>query len=118
VTSGTITTVLGDGVAASSGEGTPARTFPVDAPRGAACDTAGDLFVTSATAVRLLPADDSGVVDGSGAVQTIYGAPPRTAFPSSVTDCLTGIAVVGPTTLQVADACTGLLVQLDRAAAP
>jgi cysteine-rich repeat protein len=118
VTSGTISTVLGDGVAASSGEGTPARTFPVDAPRGAACDAAGDLFVTSATAVRLLPADDAGVVDGSGPVQTIYGAPPRTTFPSSVTDCLTGIAAVGPTTLQVADACTGLLVQLDRAAAP
>jgi cysteine-rich repeat protein len=118
VTSGTISTVLGDGVAASSGEGTPARTFPVDAPRGAACDAAGNLFVTSATAVRLLPDNDSGIVDGSGAVQTVYGAPPRTMFPSSVTDCLTGIAVVGPTTLQVADACTGLLVQLDRVPAP
>ena len=118
VTSGTISTVLGDGVPASSGEGTPARTFPVDQPRGLACDAAGDLFVTSAAVLRLLPANDAGVIDGSGAVQTIYGAPPRTAFPSSVTDCLTGVAVVGPTTLQVADACTGLLVQLDRAAAP
>jgi hypothetical protein len=110
--------VLGDGVPASSGEGAPARTFPVDAPRGLACDDAGDLFVTSATAVRLLPASDAGVVDGSGPVQTIYGAPPRNAFPASVTSCLTGIAMVGPTTLQVADACTGLLVQLDRVAAP
>jgi hypothetical protein len=113
-----ITTVLGDGFAASSGEGAPARTFPVDAPRGLSCDAAGDLFVTSSTAVRLLPANDSGVVDGSGVVQTIYGAPPRTVFPSSVTGCLTGLAVTGPTQLQVADACTGLLVQLDRAPLP
>src|SRR5262249_55142349 len=30
--SGNITTVLGDGVAASSGEGSPASTFPVNAP--------------------------------------------------------------------------------------
>jgi cysteine-rich repeat protein len=119
---GSITTVLGDAVAASSGEGTPARTFPVDAPRGVACDTVNNLFVTSSSTVRLLPATDPtqkpGFVDGSGAVQTIYGKPPRTAFPSTVTDCLTGIAVTGPLTLQIADACTGLLVQLDRTAAP
>jgi sugar lactone lactonase YvrE len=118
VTSGTISTVLGDGVPASSGEGAPARTFPVDGPRGLACDAAGDLFVTSATTVRLLPASDTGIVDGSGPVQTIYGVPPRTMFPASVTACLTGIAVVGPASLQVADACTGLLVQLDRQPAP
>lgn len=118
VAASTMTTVLGDGVPASSGEGVPARTFPVDGPRGLACDDAGDLFVTSATGVRLLPSSDAGIVDGSGPVQTIYGVPPRTTFPASVTSCLTGIAIVGPTTLQVADACTGLLVQLDRVAAP
>jgi cysteine-rich repeat protein len=122
-TSGTITTVLGDGVPASSGEGSPAREFPVDAPRGVACDTVNNLFVTSSTTVRLLPATDPtqqnpGFVDGSRAVQTIYGKPPRTTFPSSVTDCLTGIAVTGPLTVQIADACTGLLVELDRIAAP
>lgn len=118
VAGGMITTVLGDGVADSSGEGAPARTFPVDAPRGLSCDAANDLFVTSATSVRLLPASDTGIVDGSGVVQTIYGTPPRTVFPASVTGCLTGVAVTGPTQLQVADACTGLLVQLDRVPAP
>ena len=118
VASGVITTVLGDGVPASSGEGAPARTFPVDQPRGLSCDSFGDLFVTSATTVRLLPASDAGVVDGSGVVQTIYGTPPRSTFPSSVTACLTGLAVSGDTQLQVADACTGLLVQLDRVPAP
>ncbi len=110
----TISTVLGDGVAASSGEGTPARTFPVDAPLGLACDAFGDLFATSATTVRLLPANDSQVVDGSGAVQTIYGVPPRTTFPASVTNCLTGLAITSSTEVQVTDACTGLMVQLDR----
>jgi sugar lactone lactonase YvrE len=110
----TITTVLGDGVPASSGEGAPSRTFPVDAPRGLACDAADNLFVTSTTTVRLLTVTSTGDVDGSGGVQTIYGAPPRDTFPSSITSCLTGLAVTGPATLQVADACTGLLVELAR----
>jgi len=113
-----ISTVLGDGVPASSGEGEPAATFPVDAPRGVACDAAGNLFVTSRSTVRMLPASDGPVVDGTGSVQTIYGAPPHDQFPSSVTSCLTGIAATGPSTLQVADACTGLLIQLTRTAAP
>ncbi|MGE5186079.1 MAG: DUF4215 domain-containing protein [Acidobacteriota bacterium] len=111
---GVISTVLGDGVPASSGEGAPARTFPVDGPRGVACDDFGNLFVTSRTAVRLLAASDLGIVDGSGPVSTIYGLPPRTSFPSDVTSCLTGIAVVGSASLQLADACTGLVVELDR----
>jgi cysteine-rich repeat protein len=114
VAAGVISTVLGDGVPASSGEGTPARTFPVDAPRGLACDPFGNLFVTSSTTVRLLPASDGHVVDGSGPVQTIYGGPPRDKFPASVTACLTGLAVTSATSVQVADACTGLLVQLQR----
>jgi hypothetical protein len=111
---GTITTVLGDGVAASSGQGSPARSFSVDAPRGLACDDFGNLFVTSSTAVRLLAASTDRSVDGSGVVHTIYGAPPRDTFPTSNTSCLTGLAVTGPTTIQVVDSCSGLLVQLDR----
>jgi cysteine-rich repeat protein len=115
---GAISTVLGDGVPASSGEGTPARTFPVDAPRGIACDAYGNVFVTSSTAVRLLPATDAGLVDGAGPVTTIYGTPPRTAFPASITGCLTGIGVASATRVEVGDACTGLLVDLDRVTAP
>ena len=74
--------------------------------------------MTSSTAVRLLPADDTGTVDGTGPVQTIYGAPPRDRFPESNTDCLTGVAVTGAATIQVSDACTGLLVELDRVVRP
>lgn len=118
VAAGTITTVLGDGVAASSGEGSPSRDFPVNYPRGLACDAAGNLFVSSKTSVRLLLANAAGVVDGDGEVQTIYGAPPRTAFPASQTSCLTGLLVTSPTQVQVADSCTGLVVQLTRAAVP
>jgi cysteine-rich repeat protein len=117
IASGVISTVLGDGVPASSGEGLPARTFPVDGPRGLACDTFGNLFVTSTTTVRLVTASDAGIVDGTGTVKTIYGAPPRDEFPSSITSCLTGIEAIGATTLQVTDACTGLLLRLDLFAA-
>jgi hypothetical protein len=112
-TTGTISTVIGDGTLSSSGEGTPASSFPVAAPLGLACDSLGNLFVTSTTTVRELPSDPNGVVDGTGPVQTIYGAPPRT-FPASATSCLTGISVVDATTLEVVDACSGLLVQLHR----
>ena len=111
---GVIESVLGDGVPASSGEGAPSRTFPVDGPRAVACDDYGNLFVSSRTTVRLVAAGDDGSVDGNGAVQTIYGLPPRSTFPTDVTNCLTGLAVTGAASLQVSDACTGLLVELDR----
>jgi sugar lactone lactonase YvrE len=110
----TITTVLGDSVPASSGEGAPSSSFPVDAPHGLACDSLGNLFVTSTNTVRLLAANAAGVVDGSGAVETIYGASPRDTFPASVTRCLTGVLVVDDATLLVTDACTGIAVELRR----
>ena len=114
--SNVITTVLGDGTPSSSGQGAPANTFSVNAPLGLACDATGNVFVSSTTAVRILAADDSGVVDGTGAVSTIYGAPPRVAFPDSNTECLTGVAVTNATTIEVADSCTGLVVALTRVA--
>jgi trimeric autotransporter adhesin len=112
---GTITTVLGDGTGVSSGEGAPANTFPVNAPLGLACDPFGNLLVTSTTTVRLVAADDAGMVDGLGPAMTIYGAAPRDTFPASVTRCLTGLAVASDTTVQVTDSCTGMLIELTRA---
>jgi DNA-binding beta-propeller fold protein YncE len=111
---GVISTVLGDGVPASSGEGAPATTFPINAPRSLACDARGNLFVTSTTTVRLLPSDAGGQVDGSGPVETIYGAS-RVAFPEIVTACLSGLSVVDAKTVQITDACSGVLIQLERA---
>ena len=106
---GTITTVLGDGVATSSGEGTPASSFSVDAPRGLACDAFGNLFVSSTSVLRVLPPDAAGVVDGSGPVSSI-------AVGGS--SCLTGVAAVGSDALEVTDSCAGTLWRLDRTEAP
>jgi cysteine-rich repeat protein len=118
VSGGIITTVLGDGVPGSSGQGAPASQFPVNAPRGLACDAIGDLFVTSTNSVRVLPANFGGVVDGSGPVATIYGEPPRDTFPSSVTRCLSGIVVLDDHTVRVSDSCTGMLIDLARMVKP
>ena len=101
---GDITTVLGDGTTVSFGEGAPANMFPVDAPEGLGCDEIGNLFVTSTTAVRMVLADDAGIVDGGNdnAVRTIYTA--------SDTACLTGLVVVDATHVQVTDSCSGMLI--------
>jgi len=109
-----VSTVLGNGIAGQSGTGSPAAQLPVDRPAGLACDSVGNVYVSSTSTVSLLLADANGVVDGTGEVQTIYGAPPRASFPASAASCLTGIALVDDKTLQIVDACTGLLVQLVR----
>lgn len=104
-----ISTVLGDGTGASSGEGSPASLFPVDAPRGLACDPAGNLLVTSSTSVRLVTRDAAGV-DGSGDVFTIFG---KTLTPTSPR-CLSGLAIADANTVEVTDACSGQLIELHR----
>lgn len=118
VHAGTIDTVLGDGTPASSGEGSPATLFPIDTPAGITCDARGNVFATSRTSIRALFADDAGVVDGTGAVQTIYGRSPRSSYPESVTDCLTGIVSVDATTVRFTDSCAGLYIQLALGGVP
>lgn len=115
---GTVTTVLGTGTASSSGEGVPAAVYPVDHPLALACDAHGNVYVTSRNTVRMIVADGTGIVDGTGEVQTIYGGPPRDAPPESITSCLTGLAVVDDQTLQVTDQCTGALVEIWRQPLP
>lgn len=113
---GVITTILGDGTPSSSGDGAPARTLPIEGPRGLTVDAFGNLIATTPTIVRLLAADADGVVDGSGAVQTIYGRAPRTGDPEAVTRCLGGVTV--PTDvddrIMMVDTCVGFLVELTR----
>ncbi len=108
----TITTVLGDGIADSSGAGGPALEFPIDTPLALGCDSIGNLYATARTTVRQLPADDHGAVDGTGVVLTIYGSEPRMP-PASYTTCLTGLAVIDDSTLQILD-CSGSLIELAR----
>jgi len=113
-----IETVLGVGVGATSGEGTPARYFPLDEPLGVAVDSYGNLFVTSRTIVREVVSGADGIARGDDEVLTIYGGPPRDTFPEAVTSCLTGIgfapASADGSKLLVLDACQGFLLRLDR----
>jgi hypothetical protein len=113
-----ISTVVSDGVPASSGQSAPATILPVDNPLGIACDAGSNLFVSSFTIGGLLPASPVGVVDGTGAVQTIYGAVPRNAFIASETSCLIDVIALAASALQVTHSCSGLVAELTRAAAP
>ena len=119
-TSGIISTVIGDGVATSVGEGAPATSYSVNEPIGLGCDSAGSLFVNSTTTVRMLAADAEGIVDGSGPVRTVFGAPPSQdaigmtsdIYPASITRCLTGLILTEDDRVWVTDACQGLLMEV------
>lgn len=110
---GTVATVIGDGQPASGGDGSPARHFPVDTPRGVAVDAYGNLYVTSGTAVRVVKPGEDAVATGDDEVLTIYGAEPRNTFPEAVTTCLSGI-LVDDEIVVVTDLCQGLLLRLSR----
>jgi cysteine-rich repeat protein len=109
-----VSTVIGEGTAASAGEGAPASVFPVEAPRGLAVDRFGNLFVTSTTAVRMVTSGRDGVATGEDATLIVYGRPPRAAFPESATRCLTGVTIGADDVVYVADACQGYLLALSR----
>lgn len=110
----TVHPVLGDGIAASSGDGSPASFFTVDTPEGIAADAAGNLFVTSQQALRFVGAGDD-AADGGDVVVNIYGAPPRARFPEPVTRCLNGVTRMPGGDVLAIDGCVGLLVRLRRA---
>jgi hypothetical protein len=116
---GTLHTVIGDGSQSSSGVGSPARLFPVDAPRQLGLDSFGSLFVASTNTVRVVAnVDGDAAADGDDLVLTAYGAPPRDSFPASATRCLSGLIVVDDGTVEVADACQGIVVRLTRTTDP
>ena len=112
----TVHPVLGDGIAASSGDGRPAAFFTVDTPEGIAADAAGNLFVTSQQALRFVGAGDD-LADGADEVVNVYGAPPRARFPEPVTRCLNGVTLLPGGDVLTADGCVGLLLRLRRAPA-
>jgi trimeric autotransporter adhesin len=115
---GIITTVIGDGVPASSGTGAPARLFPVDNPLGLAVDSFGNLYIASRFTVRQVFGGADGLATGDDAVTTIYGTPPRAAFPESSTRCLAGMALDSEQpeqgALYIVDECQGLVLRLER----
>jgi sugar lactone lactonase YvrE len=86
-------------------QGVISTVLEVDTPKGLACDASGNVFVSSSDTVRLLEAVGS-VVDGTGSARTIYG-------PSKYS-CLAGLVVLDADTVQVADQCTGVLIELKR----
>ncbi len=111
---GGATTVIGDGSVSSAGEGSPARLFPVNAPRQLALDDSGNLYVASTTTVRLVAnVDGDADADADDRVFTIFGGGARDAFPESDTFCLGSLTLDEDGTVFAADACQGFMVQLD-----
>ncbi len=107
------TLVLGDGSASSAGEGSPARLFPVNAPRQLAMDDFGNLYVTSSTTVRMVAnVDGDDDADGDDRVSTIFGGGDRLLFPESDTFCLNALAVDDDGHVYAANACQGYLAKV------
>ncbi len=112
---GTVSTVIGDGIAASSGHGPPALALPIDRPQGLAVDGFGNLFATSRTALRVVVAGDNGYADGWDTAFSVFGQAPRTTFPSSVAQCLSAVAAApGDASILVFDGCQGYVIELTR----
>jgi len=112
---GEVSTVLGTGGTESNTEGAPSSQYAITTPLGLSCDRYGNLFLSSRGSIRSLVADDQGVVDGTGAVEIIYGREPHVSFPQNQTSCLGAVYLDDEDRLLVADRCDGILVQLDRA---
>ncbi|MDP2340533.1 MAG: hypothetical protein Q8O67_06230 [Deltaproteobacteria bacterium] len=113
-----IDVVIGDGSVSSAGEGSPARLFPVNAPRQLALDEHGNLFVTSTTTVRLVAnVDGDDDADGDDRVFTVYGGGDRAAFPESSTLCMSALALADGHVF-AADTCQGFVIEIERERGP
>jgi len=99
-------------LSSSAGDGVPASSFALQEPRDLAVDTYGNVFLNARDVVRVLVADEHGVVDGTGQVATIYGAYPRTTFPEAETHCLSGLTLSGPDEITISDSCRDLIIRL------
>jgi sugar lactone lactonase YvrE len=109
----TVFPVLGDGVAASSGEGEPAAFFTVDTPEALSADADGNLYIASQQTVRFVAAGDDRA-DGYDVVASVYGKPPRARFPEPVTQCINALTTLPDGQVLAVDGCVGLLVRLHR----
>jgi cysteine-rich repeat protein len=87
-----LTTIVGNGEAASAGEEAPAREQAIASPRQIVFDAWGNLWVTSTKTVRVvLNRDDDDAPDGDDRVVTAYGAN-REAYPERDSICVEALA--------------------------
>jgi cysteine-rich repeat protein len=111
--------VIGDGSVSSAGEGAPAHLFPVNTPRQLALDDFGNLYVTSATTIRLVAnVDGDDDADSDDRVITIFGGGARATSVESDAFCLRSIALDDEAAVFVSDACHGFLVRMVPAEPP
>ena len=102
--------VIGDGTAASSGEGGPASSFAVNHPDDLAIDEWDNLYVTSLTALRAVV---PGPMGGDWAA-TPFGREPRNEFPATLLRCVSAVAVAADDTIWIGDRCQRLMIKLTR----
>ena len=109
---GLVSTVAGNGVEGSQGDGGPARSASLDSPAGLAVDAAGNLFISDAHNQRVRRVDAA-----TGAISTLAGtgAPGFSdgAAASAALRLPRGLALDAAGTLYIVDAGNHRLRQLD-----
>ncbi len=103
-----VATVLGNGESAAYGDGMAAAGAAVDAPRGLAVDSYGNLFIAGRSALRLVPALAGALASGVDPVSSIY---------STAVGCLSDVEVEPfgeDGQILLLDQCQGTVLRLDR----
>ncbi len=115
VSSGTITTVAGNGFSSYGGDGGPATSAELNTPFGVAVDSSGDLFIadTSNSVVREVSASTGDMTTVAGDATAGYGGDGGPAVDAELTDP-TGVAVDSAThTLYIADTGNNVIRAVD-----
>lgn len=115
---GRVRRILGDADAGSGiAAGAPSSQLPLGRPGQLALDRQGNLYVAAGRSLRVVYADDAGVIDGTGQSDVVFSAAVGDDVLgdlAEVTRCLSGVTVVDDLTLWVTDRCVGALIELRR----